>query len=143
VCRVNHFNFDGLRFTDDEEVGTEVRKLLSEQSKYFSAAGFDSNGICVSMLVGDMVRKKVVFQARISHAVRFVSTCDLLTDTISFGIYMYFGTLCLYFLTVVIMKYRIFWSVTLCCLENTAEYRLPLHGRKVSQEINRQKQAAS
>jgi hypothetical protein len=32
----------GKRFADDEEVETEVRKWLSQHSKYFYAAGFDA-----------------------------------------------------------------------------------------------------
>jgi hypothetical protein len=32
----------GKRFADDEEVKTEVRKRLRQQSKYFYAAGFDA-----------------------------------------------------------------------------------------------------
>jgi hypothetical protein len=35
-------NLDGKRFADDEEVETEVRKWLRQQSKYFCAAGFDA-----------------------------------------------------------------------------------------------------
>jgi hypothetical protein len=30
------------RFADDEEVKTEVRKWLKQQSKYFYAAGFEA-----------------------------------------------------------------------------------------------------
>jgi hypothetical protein len=33
---------DDKRFADDEEVQTEVRKWLRQQSKNFYAAGFDS-----------------------------------------------------------------------------------------------------
>jgi hypothetical protein len=32
----------GKRFADDEEVKTELRKWLRQQSKYFYAAGFDA-----------------------------------------------------------------------------------------------------
>jgi hypothetical protein len=32
----------GKRFADDEEVETEVRKWLKQQSKYFYARGFDA-----------------------------------------------------------------------------------------------------
>jgi hypothetical protein len=32
----------GRRFADDEEVETEVRKWLRQQSKYFYAVGFDT-----------------------------------------------------------------------------------------------------
>jgi hypothetical protein len=42
VYRVKLFHFGGKRFADDEEVETEVRKWLRQQSKDFYAAGFDS-----------------------------------------------------------------------------------------------------
>jgi hypothetical protein len=45
------------RFADDEEVETEVRKWLRQQSKDFSA-----DGTSVSMLVEDMLRSKCFFQ---------------------------------------------------------------------------------
>jgi hypothetical protein len=42
VCRVKQFSFGGKRFADDEEVETEMRKWLRQQSKDFYAAGFDA-----------------------------------------------------------------------------------------------------
>jgi hypothetical protein len=39
--RVKRFSLGGKRFADDEEVETEVRKWLRQQSKDFSAVGFD------------------------------------------------------------------------------------------------------
>jgi hypothetical protein len=49
VCRVKRFitgsrnyHLGGKRFADDEEVETEVRKWLTQQSKDFCAAGFDA-----------------------------------------------------------------------------------------------------
>jgi hypothetical protein len=42
VCRVKRFHSGGKRFPDDEEVGTEVRKWLRQQSKVFYAAGFNA-----------------------------------------------------------------------------------------------------
>jgi hypothetical protein len=42
VCRVKWFCLGGRCFADDEEVETEVRKWLRQQSKYFYAAGFDA-----------------------------------------------------------------------------------------------------
>jgi hypothetical protein len=41
VCRVKRFHLHGKRFAD-EEVETEVRKSLRQQSKDFYAAGFDA-----------------------------------------------------------------------------------------------------
>jgi hypothetical protein len=49
VCRVKHFttgsrncHLGGKCFADDEEIETEVRKWLRQQSKDFYAAGFDA-----------------------------------------------------------------------------------------------------
>jgi hypothetical protein len=42
VCRVRRFSLCGKRFTDDEEVETEVQKWLTQQSKDFYSAGFDA-----------------------------------------------------------------------------------------------------
>jgi hypothetical protein len=42
VCRVKHSQLSSKRFADDEEVETEVRKWLRQQSKDFYAAGFDA-----------------------------------------------------------------------------------------------------
>jgi hypothetical protein len=41
VCRVKRFHLGGKHFAD-EEVETEVRKWLRQQSKHFCAAGFDA-----------------------------------------------------------------------------------------------------
>jgi hypothetical protein len=42
VCRVKRFTAGCKRLADDEEVETEVRKWLRQQSKDFCAAGFDA-----------------------------------------------------------------------------------------------------
>jgi hypothetical protein len=42
VCRVKRFHLGGKSFADDEEVETEVRRWLRQQSKHFYAAGFDA-----------------------------------------------------------------------------------------------------
>jgi hypothetical protein len=42
VCRVKRFSLGGTYFFDDEEVETEVRKWLRQQSKGCYAAGFDA-----------------------------------------------------------------------------------------------------
>jgi hypothetical protein len=42
VCCLKRFHLGGKRFADDEEVETEMRKLLRQQSKYCYAAGFDA-----------------------------------------------------------------------------------------------------
>jgi hypothetical protein len=42
VCRVRRFSLGGKRFADDEEVKTEVRKCLRQQSYDFYATRFDA-----------------------------------------------------------------------------------------------------
>jgi hypothetical protein len=42
VYRVKRFTAGGKHFADDEDVETEARKWLRQQSKYFYAAGFDA-----------------------------------------------------------------------------------------------------
>jgi hypothetical protein len=42
VCGLKRFHYGGKRFVDDEEVETEVRKWLGQQSKDFYVAGFDT-----------------------------------------------------------------------------------------------------
>jgi hypothetical protein len=78
----------GKRFDDEEEVKTEVRKWLRQQSKDFYAAGFDAlvkrwdKRINVG---GGYVEKKNIFpQVRISHVIRFISICDVFTDSSSY-----------------------------------------------------------
>jgi hypothetical protein len=71
-------------FADDEEVKTEVRKSLRQQSKDFYVAGFDAlvrrRDKCVSVLVEYMSRNKCFTQFRISYILRFIFICDLFTD---------------------------------------------------------------
>jgi hypothetical protein len=63
VCCVKRFSLGGKRFAD-EEIETEVRKWLRQQSQDFYAAGFDALvkrwDKCI-MLVEDMSRNKSVF----------------------------------------------------------------------------------
>jgi hypothetical protein len=42
VCRVKRLSLGGKRLADDEEVETDVRKWLRQQSKDFYATGFDA-----------------------------------------------------------------------------------------------------
>jgi hypothetical protein len=42
VCRVKRFHLGGKGFADDEEIETEVRKVLRQKSKDFYAVGFDA-----------------------------------------------------------------------------------------------------
>jgi hypothetical protein len=70
---------------DDEEVETEVRKLLRQQSKDFYAAGFDELikrwDKCIIFDGGYIERSMFFPQVRISHVLRFISICDLFTDS--------------------------------------------------------------
>jgi hypothetical protein len=95
VCHLKRFTTEsrnchlgGKRFTNDEEVETEVRKWLRKQSKDFYAAGFDALvkqwDECISV-GGGYVKKQFFFiQVRISHVLHFVSICDLFTDSPSY-----------------------------------------------------------
>jgi hypothetical protein len=42
ICGLKRLQLGGKRFANDEEVETEVRKWLRQQSKDFYAAGFDA-----------------------------------------------------------------------------------------------------
>jgi hypothetical protein len=42
ACRVKRFSLIGKRFSHDEDVQTEVRKWLRQQSKDFFASGIDA-----------------------------------------------------------------------------------------------------
>jgi hypothetical protein len=63
-------------------------KCLRQQSKDFGAAGLDAHvkrwNKCVS--VGESYVEKYIyfFQVRISHVLRFISICDLFTDSFSY-----------------------------------------------------------
>jgi hypothetical protein len=73
VCRVKQFTTEvdkrGKRFADDEEVETEVRKWMKQQSKYLHAAGFDARvkrwDKCANVS-GGYVEKQI------SHVLRFI-----------------------------------------------------------------------
>jgi hypothetical protein len=70
-------------FADGEEVETEMRKWLRQQSKDFYAVGFYALvkrwDKCINV-GGGYVEKFVFFQALISYVLRFISICDLFTD---------------------------------------------------------------
>jgi hypothetical protein len=61
------------RFADDEEVETEVRKWLRQQSKDFCAAGFERTGKVMEQIYQCcwMSRNKCFSQVRFSHVLRF------------------------------------------------------------------------
>jgi hypothetical protein len=76
----------GKRLADEEEVETEVRKWLRQQSKDFYAAGFDALikrwDMCINVGGGYVVI--CFFKVQISHVLRFISICDLFTDSPSY-----------------------------------------------------------
>jgi hypothetical protein len=78
----NHIG--GKCFADDEEVETDVWKWLRQESKDFFAPGFDAlvmrldKCICWWRICREI--NGFFFQVRISHVLRFISICDLLTD---------------------------------------------------------------
>jgi hypothetical protein len=87
VCRMKRFRLPGKRFSDDEEVETEVPKWLRQQSKDFYAAGFDApvkrSDRCIN--VGEDISRNICFsQLQISHISSFISICDLFTDSPSY-----------------------------------------------------------
>jgi hypothetical protein len=85
VGRVKRFHLDGKRFAEDEEVETEVRKWLRQQSKDFYAAGFDALAKrwykCISVGGGFVEKYMFFFFVRISRVLRFISICDIFTGT--------------------------------------------------------------
>jgi hypothetical protein len=58
-----------------------VQKWLGQQSKDFDAAGLDTGKAMGQVLVKNMSRNKWFFQFRISRVLRFISICDLFTDS--------------------------------------------------------------
>jgi hypothetical protein len=65
VCRVKRFITGQENFADDEEIETEVRKWLRQQSEDFHAAGFDAALVkrrekCIRVC-GGYVEKNIFF----------------------------------------------------------------------------------
>jgi hypothetical protein len=75
----------GKGFADDEEDETEVRKCLRQQSKRLLCCRFRRTGKAVGQVYQSwwrICREINVFsQVRISHVLRFISICDLFTDS--------------------------------------------------------------
>jgi hypothetical protein len=73
----------GRRFAD-QEVQTEVRKWLRQQSKDFCSAAFDvlvkRRDKCIS--VGGGCVEKCFIQVRISHVLRFISIYDVFSNSL-------------------------------------------------------------
>jgi hypothetical protein len=66
----------GKRYLGDEEVETEARKWLRQQSKDFCAMG--------KYISVGMSRNECRLQVGISQGLRFIFVCDLFTDTPSY-----------------------------------------------------------
>jgi hypothetical protein len=88
VCRVKRFattsrsSLKNVR--KSQMMPDQVWKWLRQESKDFYAADFDAllkDGSSASVLVEDMSRNKCFFQVGISHVLRFISICDLFTDS--------------------------------------------------------------
>jgi hypothetical protein len=69
-----------------------MRQQLRQQSKVFCAAGFDALvkgwDKCING-GGGYVEREMFFQVRISHVLHFISICDLFTDSLIVGMYVY------------------------------------------------------
>jgi hypothetical protein len=76
----------GKRFADDEEVETEVRKWLRQESKDFCAEGFDALvkrwNKCIN--VGGGYVEKYFFSRFEYHVLSYISICNLFTDSPSY-----------------------------------------------------------
>jgi hypothetical protein len=75
----------GKSFADDEEVETEIRKWLRQQSKDVYAAGFDALvkrwDKCINV-GGGYIKKYMFFPgSNITCFLRFIFVCDLFTDS--------------------------------------------------------------
>jgi hypothetical protein len=87
VCRVKRFITGWQNFADDEEVETEVRKWLKQQSKDFFAAGFDALVKRWDKYInvgGGYVDKKIFVPGSNITCFTFISICDLFTDSPSY-----------------------------------------------------------
>jgi hypothetical protein len=73
ICRIKYFYLGGKHFAD-EEVETEMRKWLNQQSKNFYAAGFDALGKrwdkCIN--VGGGYVEKSMFFPRFKYRMFYV-----------------------------------------------------------------------
>jgi histone-lysine N-methyltransferase SETMAR len=77
----------GKCVTDDKEVQMEVQKWLRQQSKDFRAAGFDAlvkRWVKYIDAGGGYAKNRCFFHVGISHVLRFISICDLFTDSHSY-----------------------------------------------------------
>jgi hypothetical protein len=79
---VEKFSQGRLKVADDE---TEMRNWLRQQSKDFCTAGSDAVvktwDKCINVGGGYVEKYIFFFQFQISHVLRFISICDLFTDS--------------------------------------------------------------
>jgi hypothetical protein len=92
VCFIKRFTTWWKTFAD-EEVEIELRKWLIQRSEDLYASSFDAQVKrwvkCIN--VGGGYVKKYFFQVEISHILRFISICELFTDSLSYK-ELYFPT---------------------------------------------------
>jgi hypothetical protein len=93
VCRVKRFTTGSKISLKDvrksQMIPDLLLKWLRQQSKDFYAADFDALVKrwvkCISVGGGYVEKQMFFFQVRISHILRFISTCDLFTDSPSYS----------------------------------------------------------
>jgi hypothetical protein len=89
VCRVKLFTSGSRNSLKNEEVETEMRKWLRQQSKILVCCGFRRTGKAMGQAYQCCwrIRREInvfFFQFRISHILRYISICDLFTDPPSY-----------------------------------------------------------
>jgi hypothetical protein len=88
VCRVKRFTTGSRNSLKDvrksQMLPDEVRKWLRQQSKDFCAAGFDAMGQVYRCWWTISREINFFIQFRISYILRFISICDLFTDSSSY-----------------------------------------------------------
>jgi hypothetical protein len=87
VCLVKGFSFCDKSLADNKKVETEVRKWLRRESEDLYAAGFYALVKRWNKFINvgkGYVEKQLFFQVTISYVLRFISICDLFTDSSSY-----------------------------------------------------------
>jgi hypothetical protein len=86
VCRVKRFS--GKSFADDEEVETEMRKWLRQQSKYLYYCGFRYTGKAMGQVYQSWSRicrgKKFFFRLEYQVFLGFIPIYEIFTDSPSY-----------------------------------------------------------
>jgi hypothetical protein len=88
VCRVKRFTAGSRNSLKDvrksQMLPNQLRKWLRQSQKTSKLRYYYNDGTSVSVLVEDMSRN-TFFQVRTSHALPFISICDLFTDSSSYN----------------------------------------------------------